>query len=255
MSRKVSETRANSKEMPKKKTARQDFEALTVIMSVALILAMVSLISNLMAIMPAGSAINSGAQSMAGGVKGYSMPAHLRSKTIEKRKVSGPKQAFREAFQEPQSEQERQVAERFQQAIGLLHAKQYGYAITALDSVLELAPELPEAYVNMGYAFIGLEEFGPAQGAFEKAIDLNVNQVNAYYGLAIALEGKKQYEPALGAMRTYIHLSPPDDPFLAKARSALWEWEAQLGRVKGVELAKEGEKGATIKAPSWNSSH
>ena len=236
--------------MPKK-TAKQDFEALTVILSVAMVVAMLSLISNLVAVMP----VSSGVQSMASGAKGYSMPAHLRSKTIEKRKVSGPKQAFREAFQEPQSEQERQVAERFQQAIGLLHAKRYDYAIAALDAVLELAPGMPEAYVNMGYAFIGLEEFGPAQGAFEKAIDAKVDQVNAYYGLAIALEGQEQYETALGAMRTYIHLSPPDDPFLAKARSALWEWEAQLGRVKGVEPAKEGEKGATIKAPSWDSSH
>ena len=183
------------------------------------------------------------------------MPAHLRSKTIAKRKVSGPKQAFREAFQEPQSELERRVDERFQQAIGLLHAKRYDYAITALDSVLELAPELPEAYVNMGYAFIGLEEFGPAQGAFEKAIDLKVDQVNAYYGLAIALEGQKQYETALGAMRTYIHLSQPDDPFLAKARSALWEWEAQLGRIKGVKPAPEGEKGASVKTPDWEGSH
>jgi len=244
-----------NKGVAENKTAKQDFEALTVILSVSMVIAMVSLVSNLMAIMPIGTAINSGIQSMAGGAKGYSMPAHLRSKSIEKRRVSGPKQAFREAFQEPQSEQERRVAERFQQAIGLLHAKRYDYAIAALDAVLELAPGMPEAYVNMGYAFIGLEEFGPAQGAFEKAIDVKVDQVNAYYGLAIALEGKKQYEPALGAMRTYIHLSEPDDPFLAKARSALWEWEAQLGRVKGVELAKEGEKGATIKAPSWNSSH
>ncbi len=240
-----------SSKMPKK-TAKQDFEALTVILSVALVIAMVSLVSNLMAILPTGSNVP---YSATGGVEGYSMPAHLRSKSIEKRKVSGPKQAFREAFQEPQSEQERQVAERFQQAIGLLHAKRYDYAIAALDAVLELAPGMPEAYVNMGYAFIGLEEFGPAQGAFEKAIDAKVDQVNAYYGLAIALEGQEQYEPALGAMRTYIHLSDPDDPFLAKARSALWEWEAQLGRVEGVEPAPEGEKGATIKAPGWNSSH
>ena len=229
--------------------AKQNFEALAVILSIAMVAAIVSLASNLMGILQTDRTLYTGK------VEGYSMPAHLRSKAIEKRKVSGPKQAFREAFQEPQSDLERQVGERFQQAIGLLHAKRYHYAITALDSVLELAPEMPEAYVNMGYAFIGLEEFGPAKGAFEKAIDLKVDQINSYYGLAIALEGLKQYEPALGAMRTYIHLSPTDDPFLTKARSALWEWEAQLGRVKGVEPANEGEKGTSIKAPSWNSSH
>ena len=179
------------------------------------------------------------------------MPAHLRSKKHDYPR--GPKQAFREAFQEPQSDIERQVAERFQQAIGLLHAKRYSYAITALDSVLVMAHDMPEAYVNMGFAFIGLGEFGPAQGAFEKAIEVKVDQVNAYYGLAIALEGQGQYETALGAMRSYIHLSQPDNPFLAKARSALWEWEAQLGRVKGVKPAPEGTEGASIKAPSRGS--
>ena len=229
----------------KKKTARQDFEALTVIISVALVIAIASLLSNFMDNLPASGT----APTELGGVGGYSMPAHLRSKKPAHRRGS------RQAFQEPQSESERQVAERFQQAIALMHAKRYDYAITALDAVLALAPKMPEAYVNMGFAFIGLEEFGPAQGAFEKAIELKMDQVNAYYGLAIALEGKGQLETALGAMRSYIHLSQPDDPYLAKARSALWEWEAQLGRVKGVEPAPKGEKGSTIKTPGWGDGH
>lgn len=234
-----------------KRAAKQDFEALTVIMSVALVVAILSLISNLTVTMHEDVIPSST------GVKGYTMPAHLRSQPpgMKHTPESGPQQAFREAFNEPQSELERRVNERFQQAIGLLHAQRYDYAITALDAVLEIAPDMPEAYVNMGYAFIGLEEFGPARGAFEKAIELKVDQINAYYGLAIAFEGTGDYEAALGAMRSYIHLSPPDDPFLAKARSALWEWEAQLGRVEGVEPAPEGTEGATIKAPSWDAGH
>lgn len=229
------------------KKAKQDFEALTVILSVAMVVAIVSLISNLTSTLPTGIS------SSTTGSQGYTMPAHLRSKkpAFKQTPESGPKQAFREAFNEPQSDLERRVNERFQQAIGLLHAKRYEYAITALDAVLEMTPDLPEAYVNMGYAFIGLEEFGPARGAFEKAIELKVDQVNAYYGLAIAFEGLGDFEGALGAMRSYIHLSPPDDPFLAKARSALWEWEGQLGRIKGVEPAPEGVEGATVKTPTW----
>ncbi|WP_455198449.1 tetratricopeptide repeat protein [Kaarinaea lacus] len=231
--------------------AKQDFEALTVIMSVALVVAILSLISNLSTNLQPG--ISSGSA-----VQGYTMPAHLRSKQpmTAHTPESGPKQAFREAFNEPQSEQEKRVNERFQQAIGLLHAKRYDYAITALDAVLEMVPDMPEAYVNMGYAFIGLKEYGPARGAFEKALELKVDQVNAYYGLAIAFEGLEDYEGALGAMRSYIHLSPPDDPFLAKARSALWEWEGQLGRIQGVEPAPEGTEGETIKAPyKWTDEH
>jgi tetratricopeptide (TPR) repeat protein len=235
-----------------KREPKQDFEALTVILSVAMVVALLSLITNLR------TEINAGGHLSASGMQGYTMPAHLRNqnKTHQPNPVTGPKQAFREAFHEPQSELEKHVDERFQQAIGLLHAKQYNYAITALDAVLEMVPDMPEAYVNMGYAFIGLKEFGPARGAFEKAIELKVDQVNAYYGLAIAFEGSGDLEAALGAMRSYIHLSPPDDPFLPKARSALWEWEGQLGRIKGVETAPEGVEGESIKAPfKWSDEH
>ena len=134
------------------------------------------------------------------------------------------------------SQQEVQVLQqRFDQAASLLHAGQYEYAITALDQVIKIQPRLPEAYVNMGYAYLGLKQYQTAAGAFSKAIDLRPNQVNAYFGLAESLEGMKDYEGALGAMRSYVHLSPPDDPFVAKARSAIWEWETKLGRNPRIE--------------------
>jgi len=228
--------------------AKQDFEALTVILSVAMVIAILSLISNL------NTELKDGGLSSQSGVQGYSMPAHLRSQPVKKLShASGPREAFREAFNEPQSELDQRVNDRFQQAIALLHAQQYDYAITALDAVLKMVPNLPEAYVNMGYAFIGLKEFGPARGAFEKALELKVDQVNAYYGMAIAFEGLGDLEAAIGTMKTYVHLSPPDDPFLAKAQSALWEWEAQLGRIKGIEVAPKGVEGESIKAPfKWS---
>lgn len=238
---------------------RQDFEALTVILSVAAVVAMAALVTTLPGWRSLQPTSMMGAQ---GHARSYSALAHSRNKPIQPSiqpppltPEQGVRRAFREALQEPQSETEKRVAERFAQAVAMLHVKRYEYAISALDAVLELAPEMPEAYVNMGYAFIGLKEFGPARGAFEKAIDLKVDQVNAYYGLAIAFEGAGELEAALGAMRTYIHLSEPNDPYLSKARAALWEWEAQLGRVKGVEPAPEGVQGSTIKAPGWDSGH
>jgi len=133
------------------------------------------------------------------------------------------------------------LQQRFEQAVALLHAKQYDYAITALNQVIELQPKLPEAYVNVGFAYLGLEDWGSASLAFTKASDLRPDQANAYYGLALAMEGLEDYEGALGAMRTYIHLSTPQDPFLAKARSALWEWEELLGRVEGPRNPKPVE--------------
>ena len=223
---------------------RQDFEALTVIFSVAAVAAIASLLfsSSGWRLVPVV------------GVQGYTRPATMQA-PASVAPHGGAQRAFAEAFPEPKTELERQVAERFQQAVALLHAKRFDYAITALDAVLALAPDMPEAYVNMGYAFLGLEEFGPARGAFEKALNIKLDQVNAYYGLAVAFEAQGDYEAALGAMRSYIHLSPPDDPFLPKARAALWEWEAQLGRVAGVVPAPDGVQGPTVKAPSWQDGH
>ena len=139
-------------------------------------------------------------------------------------------------------EQNAIIIKRFEQAAALLHAKQYEYAVSALDEVLRIVPNMPEAYVNMGYALFGLKRYDEARGAFEKAIDLRPYQANAYYGLASVLDAKKDYESALGAMRTFIHLSQPDNRFLAKARSAIWEWEGLLGRIPGVAKAPPGAK-------------
>ncbi|OGT22183.1 MAG: hypothetical protein A2V90_06625 [Gammaproteobacteria bacterium RBG_16_57_12] len=130
-----------------------------------------------------------------------------------------------------------EVQVRFQQGVMMLHAKDYEHALTAFHKVLELSPRLPEAHSNMGYALLGLEEYGAAGDFFATAIELRPNLATAYYGLGMALGGLQDYEGAMGAMRTYIHLSDPkpmeeqvNDPYLRKARAALWEWEQKLGR-------------------------
>lgn len=119
---------------------------------------------------------------------------------------------------------------RFQQAAMMLHAKEYEHAVTALHRVLALSPRMPEAHVNMGYALLGLNKFDAALRFFMRASDLQPYQGNAYWGLAIVYEQLGDVQAALGAMRTYIHLAEPGDPFVRKARSALWEWDNQLKR-------------------------
>jgi Flp pilus assembly protein TadD len=128
--------------------------------------------------------------------------------------------------------QQAEVRQRFDQAVVMLHAHQYEHAITALHRVIELAPALPEAQVNMGYALLGLERADAARAFFVAAIDLRPGQANAYYGLAMADEQRHDYESALGGMRSYLHLAPAADPHRVRARSAIWEWEEKLGRHK-----------------------
>lgn len=145
-----------------------------------------------------------------------------------------PKKHSQKPDEKPQekakdSSKNSELSRRFAEGVMMLHAKQYDYALTAFHWVLTQSPNLPEAHVNMGYTLIGLERFGAALDFFKRAIDLRPTQFNAYYGLALALEALQDLEGARGAMRTYIHLAPQSDKFLAKARAALWEWEPQPG--------------------------
>ena len=134
-----------------------------------------------------------------------------------------------------------EIDRRFAEGVAQLNAKQYDAAASAFHRVLELAPEMPEAQVNMGYAMIGLKRYDVARDFFEAATTIRPEQINAYYGMAEALDGLNDLEGALGAMRSYIHRSRPDDPYLSKARAALWEWETALGRKPGSDFAKNGK--------------
>lgn len=121
-----------------------------------------------------------------------------------------------------------EVRERFDQAVLMLHARQYGHAVTALHRVLELAPRLPEAHVNMGYALLGLGRADAARDFFEAATALRLEQANAYHGLALAHEQRGDLAQAIGAMRTYLHRAKDgDEAHRRRARAALWEWEMQ----------------------------
>jgi cytochrome c oxidase subunit I len=131
------------------------------------------------------------------------------------------------------ADQRRQEIDRkFAEGVRQLAARDYQAAASALHRVLELAPQMPEAHVNMGFAMIGLQKPEMARDFFEAALSLRTAQMNAYYGLAVALEATGDLEGALGAMRTYVHRGQPDDPFIRKANAAIWEWETALAKTR-----------------------
>lgn len=136
---------------------------------------------------------------------------------------------------------EREIDQRFGQAVIMLHAKQYDHAMTALHRLLELAPDMPEAHVNMGYALLGAGNPGAARDFFESATVLRPQQANAYYGLAVALEAINDLPAAIGAMRTFVHLSTERDAHVRKANSALWEWEARRDQLAHAARAEGGK--------------
>jgi Flp pilus assembly protein TadD len=118
-----------------------------------------------------------------------------------------------------------QLKRHFDRAVTQLRAGHYQQAINGFRAVLEQAPAMPEAYINLGFAYVELQQFEQALQSFQTAIDLRPGQVNAYWGLAVSLEGLCDIPGAIGAMRTYVHLAEADDPYLVKANAALWEWQ------------------------------
>ena len=122
----------------------------------------------------------------------------------------------------------RLLHQQFQQAVVLLQHGEFDYAVQGFHNVLKVAPDMPEAHVNMGFALLGLEEFEAARSFFDTATNLRPGQTNAYYGLAVALEGLGDLRQAVAAMRAYTHIAAGDDQYRRKAEAAIWEWEAEL---------------------------
>jgi hypothetical protein len=72
-----------------------------------------------------------------------------------------------------------EITRRFTEAVARLKAREYEEAASALHRVLQLAPQMPEAHVNMGFALIGLGKYAMARDFFESAIALRTTQMNA----------------------------------------------------------------------------
>ncbi len=127
-----------------------------------------------------------------------------------------------------------EIDERFAQGVVMLHTRNFDHALAAFHRVLELAPEMPEAHVNAGFALLGLGRPEAARDFFDAATTLRRGQINAYYGLALALEGTGDTFGAMQAMETYLHRAAPNDPYRRRAEAAVWEWRSQLGDKQGA---------------------
>lgn len=131
-----------------------------------------------------------------------------------------------------------EIDARFRQGVIMLHAKEYEHAATAFHRVLELAPTMPEAHANMGFALLGQKRYQAALDFFDGATSLRAGQLNAYYGMAEAYEGLGDLRGALEAMEAWLHRAKPDDPFRRRAEAAVWEWRARLAKAPAGPAAR-----------------
>lgn len=122
-----------------------------------------------------------------------------------------------------------------------LEAGEYDKALDTLNAARSRIQHLPESYLLVGFALLGKNDFATAVDFFNAAIDRDPTLAEGYFGYAVAAEGLGDIETALGGMRSFLHLQTNPDPYrlkVAQARSAIWEWEARLGR--GVWGASRG---------------
>ncbi|MEH6470941.1 MAG: tetratricopeptide repeat protein [Halopseudomonas sp.] len=147
-----------------------------------------------------------------------------------------------------QAQRLQQIRVLFEHGANLMRQGKYPQARKALEMVVELAPVLPEGYVNLGFVLYEMGEVEAAINAFNYASQLNPYQSNAYYGAALGYERLADYEVAMGHMRSFIHLSEPENPFLPKARAALWEWEQTLASLRQAQVPANGGPDSANKA-------
>ena len=130
-----------------------------------------------------------------------------------------------------------QLDRTFTMAVRHMQQGEYEQAVNLWHQILLNNAAIPDVKVNMGFSLFELGRYETARDFFIDAMQQNAFQANAYYGLAITSEKMGDLEGAMGAMKSYIHLAQnkEDQPFIRKARSAVWEWESQLQSKRSKE--------------------
>lgn len=123
---------------------------------------------------------------------------------------------------------QRELATRFQQGVAMLQLGEFEHAVTAFHRVLVLAPGLPEAHLNMGFALYELKDYTGAQRFFEGAKALAPDFMNVEYGLAVSLFAQGKTVDAVHHMARYLGKLRKDDPFREVAEGKMKIMEAAV---------------------------
>lgn len=160
----------------------------------------------------------------------------------------------------------REINELLRSAEKSIRAGHYDEAIAIINRAGPLNPEHAPTYLTMGHALAGKRDYEQARRYYESAINFDPLYADAYFAHAAASEQLNDLETALGGMRSFLHTVKNPDPYrlqVAQARSAIWEWEAKLGRgpwgktggvppgFTAAELRRDG-KGMGTKMPVPN---
>lgn len=134
---------------------------------------------------------------------------------------------------------QRELTARFEQGVAMLQLGEFENAVTAFHRVLVLAPGLPEAHLNMGFALYELKDYQGAQHFFEGAKALAPDFLNVEYGLAVSLFAQGKTLEAVHHMATYLGRLKKDDPFRKVAEKKMKKMESALQAQQTGRLAHD----------------
>ena len=108
-----------------------------------------------------------------------------------------------------------------------LRRAQYDMAVRDFDLAIRLKPDVGEAYVNRGAAFIGQKRYAESLPQINKGLELGVEEpAKAYYNRALAYEGLEDAKSAYFDYQKALELRP--------------EWSAPREQLVRFTVTKRG---------------
>jgi tetratricopeptide (TPR) repeat protein len=92
----------------------------------------------------------------------------------------------------------------------LLDSRNARSALPLFQRAVELEPKHPQAWNNIGLAYMQVGQLDDAVSSFRKQIELNPSTEHSYDYLGVALQQQKKYDDAADAYRKQIELNPLD---------------------------------------------
>jgi tetratricopeptide (TPR) repeat protein len=136
----------------------------------------------------------------------------------------------------------------FEDALRLLEQEQYEPGIALLLEVTEAAPDVTAPHIDLGIAYVRVNDLERAEASIKKALELNPRHPVAHNELGIVYrrtgrfeQARKSYEQALAAYPDFHfarrNLAILCDTYLADVRCAIEHYELYVQAVPDDELA------------------
>ena len=102
------------------------------------------------------------------------------------------------------------IASVFKDGVAAMSAEDFAAAIAAFEKVLEIDPDRPEAFYNLGVAHENLGQIDQAVTFYKKASELQASSVEPYLALAAIYTANQQWPEAMAMLQGAEKLQPDD---------------------------------------------